>query len=375
MEDKTVALYFSNLNHDSLLDVLLKALKKMNCKVILFMAEGISQNVFADEELVFQSKISNARFTPYKVFRALNDADFVIVDQLYSFRELVSFNIFRIKRPNLMLVHNCNTWFFPTRPTRFVHRVKYYLTRYISRRVGYFSVAGENMLSYCTETLGKKNVVLVPFRYADFDKNMPLPEYKPGQPIRVVVPGMISSRRKYHGLLEAIGQEELKDKVELVLLGRPDGLYGREILRKAGDLISEGYKIIYWTQYIGKEEFELEIRNAHMLFSHLDSDYFTNNGQHEVYGVSKETGIALLMYNQAKVGILPSSFNQMKSIRNQTITYRDLDQLKGILLAIYSGKMDLKEMQLNAISNALSMDINDIVQRLQLAYRSQTQHL
>jgi len=44
-------------------------------------------------------------------------------------------------------------------------------------------------------------------------------------------------------------------------------------------------------------------------------------------------------------------------------------------LSVYNGALDLNQMQSNAISNALSMNINNIVQRLQLAYRSQTTHL
>ncbi|HLW19445.1 MAG TPA: hypothetical protein VKX33_03945 [Cyclobacteriaceae bacterium] len=375
MQNKTVALYFSNLNHDSILEVILKALKEMNCKIVLFTAKGISQKVFTDAEILYQATISNAQFTSSKIFKVLNEADFVIIDQLYSFRELVSFNIYRIKRPNMMLVHNCNTWFNPKMPRKLVHKAKHLMTLRISKRMGYFAVAGENMLTYCNEELDIEKVVLIPFRYADFDSNSPLPEYRVGSPIRVVVPGMISSRRNYHGLLDAIGQEVLKNKVELVLLGRPDGLYGQEILQKAKRMVKQGYKIVYWAQYIDHEEFELEIRKAHVLFSYFDPNYFTNNGQHEVYGVSKETGIALLMYNNAKVGILPSSFHQMKSIRNQTVTYSDLDQLKEILLSVYNGALDLNQMQSNAISNALSMNINNIVQRLQLAYRSQTTHL
>jgi len=195
--------------------------------------------------------------------------------------------------------------------------------------------------------------------------------YQKGNPVRVVVPGMISSRRNYDGLLDAICQEDLKDKVELVLLGQPNGTYGNEILIKAKFLIQQGYKIFYWSKYIDNESFDLEIRNAHILFSYFESNYFTNNGQVEVYGVSKETGIALLMYNKAKVGILPASFKQMKSIQNQTITYSTLNELKDILLEVYDGSQDLNELQSNAIANALSMDINNIVRGLYLAYQSQ----
>ena len=373
MENKTVGLYFSNLNHDSILDVILKALKVMNCRVILFMADGVSQKVYSDNDILYQAVISNKKMTSSKVIHALNGADFVIIDQLYSFNELLSFSIHRIERPSLMLIHNCNTWFFPQYPLKLVHKLKHFMTQRIRPNVGFFAVAGENMLAYCQEELGIKNVVLVPFRYCDFDSKLDIPKtmYKKGDLLRLVVPGMISSRRNYDELLDAICQEDLKDKIELVLLGQPNGSYGQEILTKAKLLIQQGYRIVYWTKYIDNEVFDLEIRKAHILFSYFESAYFTNNGQLEVYGISKETGIALLMFNKAKVGILPASFNQMKSIKNQTITYSNLNELKNILLEIYDGSQDLNKLQSNAIANALSMDINNIVRGLDLAYQSQ----
>lgn len=373
MENKTVGLYFSNVNHDSILEVVLKALKVMNCKVVLFMADGVSQKVYSANDILDQAIISNKKMTSSKVIRALNRTDFVIIDQLYSFKELLSFSIYRLERPNLMLIHNCKTWFFPQYPSRLVHKLKHFMTQHIRRNIGFFAVAGENMLAYSREELGINNIILVPFRYCDFDPELDVPKamYQKGNPVRVVVPGMISSRRNYDGLLDAICQEDLKDKVELVLLGQPNGTYGNEILIKAKFLIQQGYKIFYWSKYIDNESFDLEIRNAHILFSYFESNYFTNNGQVEVYGVSKETGIALLMYNKAKVGILPASFKQMKSIQNQTITYSTLNELKDILLEVYDGSQDLNELQSNAIANALSMDINNIVRGLDLAYQSQ----
>lgn len=373
MHSLKVALYFSNNNHDSVLAVILKALKKMDCEVMLFTADGIRQEVYSDREILCQYHISNARFTPFKVLKLLKEADFVIMDQLYSFRELLFFSIFKIPSPNLFLVHNCNTWFSPQRPRKLVPLLKHVMTQVVKSQVGHFAVAGENMFYHCKEDLGINNIELIPFRYGDFDPVQDKPDelYCGGEPIRLVVPGMISERRNYHLLLDTIAQEELKNKVELVLLGRPTGEYGLNILHRAEQLINKGYTIHFWKEYIDNATFDAEIRKAHVLFSCFDPLYLTNNGQVEIYGVTKETGIALLMYNKAKVGILPASFKQMRSISNQTISYKNVEELRDILLDIFTGKLDIAHLQSNAVSNAMTMNMNKIIERLKAAYEVQ----
>ena len=229
------------------------------------------------------------------------------------------------------------------------------------------------MYTYATDQLGINNVGLIPFRYDDFDRDKDIPEraYSYGSPIRLAVPGMISDRRNYHELLNSICISELKDKIELVLLGRPDDEYGIEIIAKAKDLNNQGYKITFWNEFISDSEFENEIHKAHLLFSYFDSKYKTNNGQEEIYGISKETGITLLMYNKAKVALLPATFNQMESIRNQTIFYQDFEELQRILVSMYEGNIDLDGLNLNAIENAESMNLGNIIQELELAYENQ----
>lgn len=373
MQNKTVALYFSNRNHYSVLEVILKSLKALDCKVMLFLAREMSQTVYAAPDILIQQEISNKKVTLSKVFKSLNAADFVIIDQLYSFNELLSFTIYRLERPNMMLIHDCNSWFNPIAPKGFIQKIKHKMTQRVRRKVRYFAVAGENMFTYCTQDLALRNIALIPFRYADFnpDTDITNGEYQVGDPIRIAVPGMITSRRNYHELLDVITAADLKGKVELILLGRPEGHYGLAILERAERLKTEGHLIKYWKSFISNEVFDEAIRLAHILFSHFDTRFMTNNGQEEIYGISKETGISLLMYNKAKVGILPKAFSQMQKIKNQTITFQTLEDLKTILANIYTGKLDIREKKINAVRNASDMSLQHIVEQLNQAYQSQ----
>jgi len=374
LQRKSVVLYFSNVNHYSLLDLVLRCLKKLDCQVSLLLAEGLTQNIYSASEILLYKKVSNKNFLTSSIFKIFNTSDFIIIDELYSFRELASFSVYSLRRPNVLLIHDCNSWLAPKLPQGIVQKLKYAMTKRVAKKIGYFGVAGENMLNYCKTDLGVKNVTLVPFRYADFDPEKDLPDefYTRGTPIRMVVPGMVSKRRNYHELLEAVCQEELKTKVELVLLGKPDKEHGQEIISLAGRLVEKGYVIRYWNQFVPSEIFDEEIKNAHLLFSHFDTAYRTNNGQTEIYGISKETGIASLMYNKAKVGLLPKEFNQMETIKNQTITYKSLRELPYILLQIYDGSINLHEKIENAVWNAKTMDLLRIVRNLDESYKEQS---
>lgn len=327
-----------------------------------------------DSETVVQiTYIDNRHFTPKKNLQDLNSADFIIVDQLYSFRELISFSSFRLSRPNLLIVHDCNTWFNPQIPSRFINKIKQSFTARIKKQFSYFAVAGVNMQQYLQSSLKVQNLAVIPFRYADYDPAADKPDidYKTNSRIVLAVPGMITDRRRYRELVEALATDELKDKVELVLLGKPKGVYGEQIIQLVKAKIQEGYHIRYWTDFIPGQEFDAEVKRADLLFSEFDPLYYTDNGQKEIYGITKETGISLLMLNKAKPGLLPANFNQMQQIVDQTLHYSNLEDLAEIIDDIYHGKIDLNHLTYRAIENALSMDIQTVANQLRQSYESQ----
>lgn len=374
MNNKTVAVYISSTNHYSLLNILLASLRRLGCKVMLFIPEEMQKHIEVSSSYPV-TFIDNRKFTPSQVFRQLNQADFRIIDQLYSMRELISFALTNTRNPNLLIVHDCNSWFKPQKPERMVNKVKNWLTAKVKNQFRYFAVAGENMHSYLQHQLKIQRSIVVPFRYADFDEARDLSEepYNPHSKLIVCVPGMVSQRRRYESLIENVTVDSLKGKVELVLLGKPVGKYGEKIIELVKTKNSEGFDIKFWTAFIPTEIFDAEIKRAHLLFSEFDPQYITDNGQVETYGVSKETGISLLMLNKAKVGLLPAGFQQMKTIVGQTLTYSDLGELPQLLESIYQGEINLTALSRQAIQNAQDMNISRVSDAIARAYHSQTQ--
>lgn len=375
IQNKTVAIYISNSNHYSLLNVILDCLQLYQCQTLLFLPEEMRKH-FKTRSNHQVTIIHNTRFTSKKVLKQLNSADFIIIDQLYSFRELISFAFFHIKKPNLLIVHDCNSWFNPQRPISLINKIKNRLTIHIKKKVNYFAVAGENMQMHLQNSLNINNSIVIPFRYADFNRSVDLPQqaYQANTKLIIAVPGMISQRRRYKELLEAVTTKKLKGKIQLVLLGKPKGEYGAHMLQLIKEKIEKGHQIKYWTAFIPDQVFNEEIKKAHILFSDFNPVYHTDNGQVEIYGITKETGISLLMLNKAKPGLLPSTFKQMASIENQTLHYSSLDHLAEILYDLYQGNSSLEKLIYHAIQNAETMKIEKVAAEIAKAYALQTTH-
>lgn len=365
----------SNCNHYSLLHVILNCLELYRCKIVLFIPKEMEVHASSRqvERIAF---IDNRQFTSKKIFDQLNTADFIIVDQLYSLRELISFSTYSLKKPNLLIVHDCNSWFKPQTPLSFINKIKNKLTAFAKKNFNYFAVAGMNMQSYIQDHLKVKNSIVLPFRYADFNRieDAQTDKYIPGTTISIVVPGMITSRRRYRELIENLMTNKLKGKIELVLLGKPKGSYGDEIIELVKEKLKDGFLLKYWTSFIPTEIFNQEIKKAHILFSEFDPIYYTDNGQKEIYGITKETGISLLMLNKAKVGLLPQDFKQMESILNQTLHYSSLEDLSEIIEKIFNGEIDLTNLTQNALENASLMDIESVALDIEKAYLTQLHH-
>lgn len=368
---KKVGFYTSVRNHYSLLEVVLRSLRPLEAEVTLFAPDELLSRYADGWGVSRRVAVSQTRFLSSEARKQMNSVDFMIFDQPYSFRELAGFSFFKIDVPKLLIVHDCNSWFYPKPPKGLKNSLKYLFTKSIKRRFRVFAVAGSNMKRHLTLTYSLKNIFLIPFRYADFDAATDgKVSYQRGAPIRICIPGTISKRRNYGDLLDHLCIPVLKDKIILNFLGKPEGVYGKQMIDRMKALRTAGYELIFSEEYIDNAIFEESIGEAHLLLSHFDPVYFTNNGQVEIYGRTKETGITVLMLNKAKAGLLPAGFEQMKEIEDQTIYYSDLAALSGIISAIYEKKgMDLNQLLETARENAIRMHISQVTDEIATAYQ------
>lgn len=372
LHHKRVAVYITIPNHYSLLEVILRSLEPFDCKITLFISEELNKLYALPGNIEFIHRVSSSKWMKRYQIKILNDQDFIIFDQLSSFRELLLFAFTSVYPPRLMILHDCHTWFKPSLPKGLKNSLKYLFTKKVKNKFCTFAVAGSNMKRYLERELTSLPVFLVPFRYAEYDpkKDVP-PVYVPGSVIKIGVPGLISNRRNYHKIIDELCVPKLKDKIILHIMGEPIGDYGAQIIKKLKTLRSEGYQVKFSEEYISIEDFERNVQDVNILFSDFDVAYTTNNGQKEIYGISKETGVACLMLNKAKVGLLPAEFRQMDEIRDQTLFYNTRAELQDIILAIYNNEIMLNKLQERAVANANRMSIKDISDEILSAYKIQ----
>jgi hypothetical protein len=373
LQNKKVAIYIAIDNHYSLLDTILKGLEPFRCTITLFTSPALNDSYAADPRVSKRQTISQTTIITKVQIDMLNHQDFVIFDELTSFKELMSFAYLNIKVPKIMIIHDCNSWFNPSMPKGVKNLLKYAFTKLVKQKFNVFAVAGSNMKRYLKKEFPNSNVFLIPFRYADFDEAIDIsPQYIPGDLIRICIPGTISKRRNYDAILDNLCVTELKNKLIIDILGKAIGDYGSKIVSKIDELNNQGYNILYKKDYINNDSFDESVRKANVILSDFDPVYSTNNGQTEVYGITKETGVPVLMLNKAKIGLLPASFNQMEEIKNQTLFYKDGLQLAEILISIYNGTFDdFNQLQLNALGNAKKMEIALISKEIEAAYQLQ----
>lgn len=372
LQHKMVGIYLTIPMHYSLLEVILRSLAPFTCKITLFVSTPLKEQ-FSDYPHIEDVELvsSTERMTGRQI-RKMNQQDFILFDEITSFRDLMQFAFTPLFPPRIMIIHDCNTWFSPVVPTTVKDFLKYVFVRKLKRKFKVFAVAGSNMKRYVKQTFAFENVFLIPFSYANFDSEKDVAAfYRPGDQIRICIPGTISPRRNYDRMIAALSNPALRDKMILDFLGEPIGDYGVRMIDRLRALRDQGYKVIFNEGYIDNLTFEQSIRKAHLLLSDFETNYTTNNGQKEVYGISKETGVASLMLNKAKVGLLPAGFHQMEEIRSQTLFYRKLADVSGILHAIYSNETSLNHLQENAVANARNMDIAHISEEILKAYKKQ----
>lgn len=83
---------------------------------------------------------------------------------------------------------------------------------------------------------------------------------------RIVIPGSVSSKsRDYNLVYKVLKQLELEEKIEIVILGKPIGKEGKEIVERIKTLASHHLEIIHFDDYLGQETYDKYLKNADYL--------------------------------------------------------------------------------------------------------------
>jgi hypothetical protein len=294
-------------------------------------------------------------FTPF-VRSAIARADIVVLDEPYSFPELFRFALLKTGPGFHLTVYNCNSWFFPRYFPAPGECASSLLRSLVVRKMPNVIVMSGNVRRYLVGREVRQNVIDIPFEFPP-EGFTPRDRGRTEGRLRVTVPGYVSRHRDYDAILDVFRGGNLKDTITLVLLGPPDGDYGRRILSRCGEMIAGGYDIEFFEHLPSRETFDGEIDRADILLTVFDLPYTTVDRQIEVFGTSKETGVPFLAWAHAKPALLPASYPFPEEMASQLIPFATPGDIPGILARMVLDPGFLREYRERAVRNAATADI------------------
>ncbi|MFC1608241.1 hypothetical protein ACFL47_09745 [Candidatus Latescibacterota bacterium] len=363
-QKKNVVIVGNTSGHHSYIKVLIQLLDNSSLTLIINeVMEQILHDTIKNAPNVLRTiVITGTEVFTEDIKAIINDADGVVFDEPFSLVELKALMFRKIHAPFYLTVHNCNSWFFP----RYGHSPKQILVSYLRKRIMRKThnviVMNSNIRDFLREKKIRKNVLVIPF---DYEKNVsPAIVRESDDPrLRVIVPGTVSNKRDYNKILDIYYRDQFRDTTTLELLGPPVGEYGKKILKRCKEIVSEGYDIVYYETdqtSLPKEIWLDGLSRADVILTVFDIDYTTIDKQHEVYGLTKDTGLSYLALTQAKAAIMPSAYRAPREIASQILPYDTVEEIPGIIMKLIQNPEILTDYKKQAALNASLMNMNSI---------------
>jgi hypothetical protein len=361
-----VVLIGSAPNHHSYFRVLMRVFRGKHITLIISpeleaeLASDIRERGNA-ETILRGSK--EKLFTP-AVRDSIEHAGIVVLDEPFTFARLAEAAFRRMPAAPHLTVHNVNSWFFPRYSLSPKQNLGAMLRTRIIEKTRSVIVVGSSVRDYLAGRGVRQNILYVPFDFPSrIPENVPRSAF---ERLRVAVPGTVSARRDYDAMLDSFRTERSRGRAELVLLGAPSGEYGARILRRCADMRSEGYAIRWFERFLSTDGFEREIARTDILLSAFDISYRTIDGQIEIYGMTKETGISFLAYTHALPVILPAAYHPPAEIASQVIPCHDTRDLAEIIGRLAENPAALEPYRERARTNTRSALLEPIRSQFQI---------
>ena len=256
-----------------------------------------------------------------------------------------------------MTIHNINSWLKPKYYFNIKVILKSILRQAIMWRIKKIIVIGSNLYKYLLKKeIKNKKIYYVPFNFQSFSHH----EIKQKDKLKIVIPGTISKARNYHDLLKDFYDKQILERIRLVLLGKPIGSYGNEIISQCKDYNEKGADIGFYNNFIPKEVFDKEINSSDILLALFDLKVKTVDHQTEIYGLTKETGISFLLFSFAIPGFLPEEFNAMDEIKKQIIGFKNVNDLSEKVMKIINNEINLSNYREIAIKSNKEFSVHNL---------------
>lgn len=279
-----------------------------------------------------------------------------------SLKDLPHYLRFKPKCKMILTVHDANTWLNQKltidlkRPFRTLDTI---ISSLIIQKIVLPKFDGINVVyppikDYIEKNkLYKKNVYTFPFIL--FDDNKKIDLIKNQKKIKFVVPGAVIEQRRDHAIIiDAFENlfEKYKEKINLCLLGKSTGAYGRKILKRCQKLVEKGYDVCFFENFVPEQEYDKILSDCTVVIAPIKLNTTSLGTWKETFGTSKASGAIFEAIQYAKPLVLPEEFNLMDELTISTIQYTDSKELESKLIEIINDERRLHTLEKNAIETS-----------------------
>jgi glycosyltransferase involved in cell wall biosynthesis len=258
------------------------------------------------------------------------------LDALWSFPlygtviDYVRYARFTPDCPFIMYAFDLNGWVGaePVPTPKVYNYLKYPLRRMLLRRIDGLVVEFRPVKEYAAARLSTPVHTYTPVLTDDEQ----VARATDSERTTITVPGMIDeTRRDYGTLLDAFQGRPPRDDVELVLLGRPVGDYGQQILKRCELLREKGWKVTTFTNWIPTVEFSSQLARTDLLVGPLRESR-PIDGFREYYGQTKGSGVISDALRYGLPIALPDWYLVPEAIEPATLSFGSVAELADTIL-------------------------------------------
>lgn len=238
----------------------------------------------------------------------------------------------------LVVIHNANFWFKKSRrlkvflrPRNPAHRAKLEIIRKASALI----VLDENVKTYIGNEFRYKGLILE-FSLGQVSPKSFNTQFRiQKERLHLVVPGSIEQKRKDYRQVLRVMRTLSPHMAQLTFLGKPKGLFGKEIINDIEQLRQQSYDIRYYSEFVHQSEFDKQLSSASIILLPIRS-VTSFAGIPEEYGVSKISGSLYDAINACKPAIVPRSLNLSAKLSERFLQFATDEELAHIITHLSS---------------------------------------
>lgn len=264
----------------------------------------------------------------------------------------------------ILTLHDIKGFFIYSPSLSIRKNIRFLGKRQLMNAIPLFNVLSETLIPLLRRKLNnKKNILNIPgalFESGSFK----IKEYKPGEIIKIAVPGSIDIRRRNYDsvfeLLEKVKPAALK--VVIILLGSFRKNYSERVYKKCMEYLqSNSNLLIYKKEIVDQQEFDRVMEDVHFVWMPLNRYAAVTDGILEEYGTTISTGNTGDVIRHAKPFFAPSYLNVDKVLEKSCCRYTNITEVVKTLQKINS--TEYKRLQNEALNASLYYTREKIIER------------